>query len=323
MKKLLVLAIASHSPVYDYFIQMFKSYMNSKPWIKSYLLFGGGDFEVKEDEIHMPVAETIKPGILHKTLWSMRHALQENWEFDYVLRTNLSTFWILDRLEKLIESLPSHNVCWGETDAKGHLGPNDPGFLTGFAMLYSRDLVEKIAGRNDWNYIMPDDVEISRKVMFSYHPQIIEHTGYHWRTNSLEELDISLNLTNISESDRVFVRIKNPFKDGMFYEEKDRLRLDPVIHLSLYNTFIREKEDYIFFGNEHKLWVFAQFFHTVVEVDVGEGFREWLTQNPYNHENLPTIKITETYQPNALVIKDGIIIVNVDHPLIESAFTLL
>jgi len=314
--KLLVLAIASHSPVYEYFINVFKAYMNSRPWIKSYLLFGNSStFRVTEDEIHMPVHESLIPGILHKTIWSMKWAL-ENLEFDYMLRTNLSTFWMLDRLENLLNTLPKENVCWSHRDAVGHFYPDDPGYLTGCGMLYSRDILEKLSDIKNWNYHWPDDTEFSKKAIAICNPQLLHTSFYHWKCDSPKEINLKEHLDNIDKGDYIHIRVKNPFYQGVQYNEVDRLIIDHIIHTALYYRYACPMP--VLSLKETSLVRYCMMFNVKVESKISDQLKHFIENNPHQKENIQTITISDTFDDNSIYFKDGEMIIVMSHPMIHA-----
>lgn len=307
--KVLVLAIASKSEVYNYFTKIWKAYMNSRPWIKSYLIFGNSsEIRITEDELHLPVQESYIPGILHKTLWGMKWAL-ENFEFDYLLRTNLSSFWILDRIPPYLDRLPDNNI--GLSHHMPPLVHGDLGIFNGSGMFFSRDVVENVLKLDEWRYDEPDDREISRQALFKLGVKIYSHHHYEWIANTPEEINVEGNLEKLNQSTEFQIRIKNPRLNDNYNSTYKRMQIDPVIQMALY---------YHYYGNvptfksseERKLAQYAVFFNTIIEIDSPE-IKEMVENSPCCHEPMIKLRLNDKTS-KSLILKDKIM----SHPIIES-----
>lgn len=315
--KVLVFAIASRSPVYDCFIRIWKAYMNSRPWITSYLVFGGAkEFRVEGDEIHMPVTESWKPGILHKTIWAFRWAIEQELDFDFVLRTNLSSFWILDKIRPYLETLPKTKV--GLSNHEHPLVQGDVGIFNGSGMFFSRDIIEGLAKVEDWRYMEPDDREITRHVVYKLGGKIYDKRWYAWKANTVSELDVPGNLSRLEESGAFQIRVKNPLDHEFYKIDNVRIQLDVPIQLALFYKYYREKPRMS--PMEMKLANYALFYRLTSDVQLSNQLVEFLRQNPLNHPWMKTIKITNRPSPNSLAIFRGNLYISVDHPCIMASY---
>lgn len=110
--KIIILIIASFEN--ERYIQMqeiWRKYMNLHPNIKSYFIVN--DPYIKEDillneeenTIYCREVETWSPGITNKTVQAIDYCLQ-NYDFDYIYRTNLSSFLHLHNLYNFVEKNP-------------------------------------------------------------------------------------------------------------------------------------------------------------------------------------------------------------------------
>jgi len=116
---IILFVIASRSNIYDKLIEIywkpFINYLKKKKYkIKVYLIFGNNiqidDLELSnEDIIINNTLENLIPGVLKKTLESFRY-IEENYEYKHILRTNLSSFFIVDNLIKVSKNLSNENV---------------------------------------------------------------------------------------------------------------------------------------------------------------------------------------------------------------------
>lgn len=110
--KLLVLIIASDNlPVYKNLEQVWRSYMHLDPeHVEAYFIRGNPDltanYEIVDDVLWSKTIENPKPGMLNKTILSLEFFRGRLDEFDYVLRTNLSSFYYFPNLLKFLATLP-------------------------------------------------------------------------------------------------------------------------------------------------------------------------------------------------------------------------
>lgn len=122
-------------------------------WRHAFVYAGGeasGDDDVVVDE-----QESLVPGVARKTLVALkRHAAG----YDYVIRTNLSTLWLWDRLKAYLRDAPRTRLFAGTVDARS--GDH----VCGCCMIWSRDVVGHLLAQWDevWHSPEPDDVVLTR-----------------------------------------------------------------------------------------------------------------------------------------------------------------
>lgn len=118
--KLLVLIIASDDyPVYSELQNIWRSYMHNYPkQIESYFIKADPNVQspyvLDRNTLWLQGNETIKPGIINKTIMSFEFFLPRIMtEFDYVLRTNLSSFYVFPRLLDTLKTCPKKKFYFG------------------------------------------------------------------------------------------------------------------------------------------------------------------------------------------------------------------
>lgn len=122
------------------------------------------------NHIYMKGEESIRPGILIKTKKALEY-INNKYSYDYVIRTNLSSFWDLNNLLKFKNFLPRQNLCCG------HLPFNS--FISGTGIIMSSNVSNKITSLIDTTGYNNDDVYISRLLInCKYVIQNIENTGF-------------------------------------------------------------------------------------------------------------------------------------------------
>jgi len=137
--KLIILIIASRSESYDLFIRCWKEYMNSFSNVRGFFLFSDLNIEtdilVTEDSIIHKSSESTIPGIFFKTTTGFSFC-DKFLSYDYVLRTNLSSFYHIPRLLSVLEKKPKDNYAGGQW----YNLPNIP------AKNYERNIVNNYLG---------------------------------------------------------------------------------------------------------------------------------------------------------------------------------
>lgn len=108
--------------------------------------------------------------LLPNTLSAFKYLL-DKYNFDFIIRTNLSTYWNQDRLLNLIEEQDSDLVFMGPT-----VSNDKETFVAGYAMIFSRNTIRKLIDNPDLiNFKIIDDVAISNSlVKQSIYPISIE-----------------------------------------------------------------------------------------------------------------------------------------------------
>lgn len=118
--KVLVLIIASDDqPVYPELQKIWRTYMHNDPeHIEAYFIRGNPDlpfmYTIDGDTLWLRTAENIIPGIINKTILSLEALSPHIYrKFDYVLRTNLSSFYVFPRLLEFLKKCPRKKFYCG------------------------------------------------------------------------------------------------------------------------------------------------------------------------------------------------------------------
>ena len=124
----------------NYFWVKFINHINDNNInIKVFLLFGENpDKELlnlsSENMIISNIEENYKPGILKKTIHAFDY-VNKKYDYKHILRTNLSSFFIIDKLIELNNKIPTKKVYYGCGPKQMHCGA---------AIWFSRDVIEYI-----------------------------------------------------------------------------------------------------------------------------------------------------------------------------------
>ena len=189
--KILILIIASrNNPEYIAMIEIWRKYMNCNSNITSYFMFCDETLETNicirenENEIIVKGEEDYIPGILVKTVKTIEYCLQ-NMEFDYVYRTNLSSFLLLDKLYEFIYKNTTIHYGGFIGDHWGTL------FASGSGFFLSRDACQHLVSYQDSLQLNdPDDVAIGRLLSPVYGIQFVtrmDNSNGNELTSAMEE----------------------------------------------------------------------------------------------------------------------------------------
>ncbi len=169
--KVLVLIIASDNlEAYIKLQNVWRSYMHSDPeHFEVYFIRGNPDlstpYKIEGDDLFVKCEENYVPGITEKTVLSIEAMLPRIKEFDYVLRTNLSSFYAFDRLLNYLLCMPKEGYYGGvhqylPEDWVPEYGRID--FVSGAGILLSSDLAEMLVSEKEdvleFSKELPDDV---------------------------------------------------------------------------------------------------------------------------------------------------------------------
>jgi len=142
--KILMLVIASYDDKYANIVETWKKYANKFENVKIYLLYCRDDLTeqivVNDDDctIFYNCEESFIPGIFLKSIYSM-HYFKNRYNYDYLIRTNLSSFYNIPKLVSFLDKQPRHNYVGGIFCEYYVID-----FVSGAGIVMSRDIAEKI-----------------------------------------------------------------------------------------------------------------------------------------------------------------------------------
>jgi len=111
MKVLMLIISSDTDPVYEQHRKVWCSYMNSNPQIECYFIqYRDGPQGIEGNTFWLTGQESF-PSILTKTLDSLEYFLKNN--YDFIVRTNMSSLWNFNSLLKYLETLSKEKVYNG------------------------------------------------------------------------------------------------------------------------------------------------------------------------------------------------------------------
>lgn len=225
--KILVLVIAGGKvAVYPKLEEIWRSYMHIDPdSVEAYFIKAQPDlpvlYEIKGDVIWSRSQENFYPGILNKTLLSMECLQSKLHEFDYVVRTNLSSFYVFPRLLDFVKTLPKTKCYCGVTMKYGAVK-----YASGAGYILSSDLAEmllenkdEVMNINNWDDVVVGSFFAQRGI------KIIEE-----KRLDLCTLEAWIQHQNRIPNEAYHFRVKNP-------NANLRLTDDIYIHQQLLSKF--------------------------------------------------------------------------------------
>lgn len=165
--KLIILILASDNEFYIKCQELWRSYMNTHNNIQSYFIKLNNnineDVLLKDDTIFIKGEESLVPGCLYKTIKSIEYILQnENFEFDYIFRTNMSSVVDLNKFYELLCNSNNFNYSGiiGHCVKRDNIEVNSD-FISGAGILMSKNICKQLIDSKELlNYNLIDDVSI-------------------------------------------------------------------------------------------------------------------------------------------------------------------
>jgi hypothetical protein len=176
MYKIIILILSSNGEIYNEFKRLQLLYLNKFNTLIKFFFIEFKDNQ-KEDVIeinntlYFKGTESINPGMIIKTSLAINY-LKNNYEYDFLFRTNLSTLINIPNLYEYINTLPQYNICSGFIVF---------GFITGTGIIMPKNVAELIADNYEkFNYMhIHEDVLITN--MFNhYNIAYISPSNYEW-----------------------------------------------------------------------------------------------------------------------------------------------
>ena len=220
-----------------------------KTWAKelpNVIWLRGGEstiFDPYDRNLYVPVEETYE-NILKKTILGINWCL-ENLEFDFLIRGNVSTYFVPERLNALLGKINCKEDFFGgyvEFMSIENQSKRECLFINGSALFLSRSVAEKVSSINvsDWNEI-PDDFAISRSLF------------------SQGVVPTSIARGNIGQNSifgkRAFYRLKsseNAYMASLRMENVDRILKEPRKFRRLIGILRYYKNEFMFWKKNYR-----------------------------------------------------------------------
>ena len=175
--KIIFVIIASDTDYYNKNKKILNKFMNSNKDVKTFYIYCNKNLHFNcnkkklnnEENLYFNCNESLRPGILQKTIQAFQY-INKHYNYDYIIRTNLSTFWNINHLLQQIQKLPKEKCLAGQKCRS---------FISGTGIILSHDLVNVLINdKNKLNYKNADDVEISHYLHNNYNIKYINEPRF-------------------------------------------------------------------------------------------------------------------------------------------------
>jgi hypothetical protein len=147
--KAVLLVLASESLLYNELKNLYVKYIQSSTDIKVYFVYAGKVTFVPQDYdlVYENLVESvIQPHPAKKVVQALQH-IDSKHTYDYLVRTNISTFWVFDKLLSRLSTLPRLNTI------TGRIGYFSPKYVVGSDMVISKNLIDQLLAQPEKVYL--------------------------------------------------------------------------------------------------------------------------------------------------------------------------
>lgn len=234
-------------PMFPFFKKVWEQYHDSNLNIKVYYVYGQTTVEsTPHDLIFNQVKENNYPGMITKTLLAMDFINQEV-KYDFLIRTNLSTFWNLGMLVDRLNNLPKEKCLTGTVITRSKVEQMTGGkdlsklmpdtYIAGYDMIMSRDLVTGILPFKET--IIKDRVVLDMEDL-SLCNGISKYLGVQHLPFNIYDQAVDMNMNNRFNKDLFLKKIDESVKNNQdHFRVKNRLNrnVDKIILTKLLDKF--------------------------------------------------------------------------------------
>ena len=218
----IILIIASNdTEFYKNARKVWKKYMNINPTVKVFFVYEELSSPLEEsnssDIIYSDVNSNLTSStILVKTLRAM-YAINKYYSYDYFIRTNISTFWDLNRIENLLKECPKTACYAGGHDLSPFLIRGETNIVistplySGVCIIFTPDIVKNILNNiNKLNYNLPDDIALGLYMStIECNTMTYNSRTYYEKYGPTDENDIINEINMAIQNNYVYHRVKN------------------------------------------------------------------------------------------------------------------
>jgi hypothetical protein len=153
---------SNNNAIYRNARKIWQAYGNIDSEIRTFIVYGKTDNKIDNlnqfDLVYDDIEENYNPGMLQKTIRAMEH-IDANYEYDFFIRTNISTFWDFTILKRNLFNLPT-SKCYsgdGPLTTSGYDSENGY-YLSGTDTIVTAESVKAIIKNKKFlDYKIPED----------------------------------------------------------------------------------------------------------------------------------------------------------------------
>ena len=224
----IILVLASNFPHNKIYRDIWKQYMFKDNNFKVIYIYGKSDNVLSDyNEDYDIISENINEGIgISKVLEAFK-IIEDRFTYDYLVRTNLSTFWDFDKLHKHLNILPSQNCYSGDGPLPDY---NSNGYyLSGVDTIVTPEMITSINNNNDKVDIFRECEDQSMGLYFNgilKSPMIPNRICFFEDISNTDQLELIRNrIDNAILNDKDHYRVKN--------QHYNREELDKCVYTEL------------------------------------------------------------------------------------------
>lgn len=212
-------------PFFPILKRIYQAYMNECEDIKIFFVYGDSGIKGANDcDLVFDIPENDYPGIITKTISAMEY-VNQNYDYDFIIRTNLSTFWDLDKLSKRLDDLPKTNCIAGTPIVFKGKNTDHIEYIAGHDIVFSKDLITCIIDHKEEVINTPvygnlEDLSLYRIISKYMTPtKIIDDRNRCVAGVIKEKYDISVKIFQQRNADHYRVKnIKNRMDDKIILQ---------------------------------------------------------------------------------------------------------
>lgn len=217
-QRVILLVLASDNAfLYKQFRKIYKAYANTDPSIKTFMVYAGKENSFTPDEhdlVYSDIEENYYPGMITKTVRAMED-IDKQYDYDFMIRTNLSTFWDFELLHKRLDKQPITKCFTGTFRDCVYKGKPSPQYVSGTNLVVSRDLVKTYIKNSvelcSWD--LPEDWALSQLLINRGYKPKASFPGAIHRLDTYKTIDEKVIMSEIEKARDMRhdnFRIKNP-----------------------------------------------------------------------------------------------------------------
>lgn len=162
--KILIAIISTHNSIYTMLNNTIRNTWGNTQEVDIKIIYYYGNTGIElpslplllDDKLYCNHIESLE-NIGYKTIDAFTYFLN-NFEFDYIFRTNESSFIIIEKMIKYLQDKPRFNYASGTVLNQSHIPFT---FLAGSGYILSKDIVQLIVDfKHKWNHNYIDDVAL-------------------------------------------------------------------------------------------------------------------------------------------------------------------
>lgn len=223
----------NNTPYFNNSRKVWKQYMNLNPNFKCFFIYGKLEQPLQDTDSNDLVFDNVLENNtfcqIQKSLLAMKY-ISCNYTYDYIIRTNLSTFWNLNLVDNLLQKCPK-TLCYsgGHDLSPFRISHNTiiyTKIYSGVSIILTPDIIELFFNNlSKFNFNLPDDISLGLFMTdFKFNPYDITDKLY-LEGITLQDINTVQNKIKDKIHNCVFYRVKN--------DSYDRDKIDLLIYKHL------------------------------------------------------------------------------------------